>query len=211
MIRVLIADDHIVVAQGLGCLLAREEGIEVVACASTGMEAADYAYASRPHVVVMDYRMPDLDGIEATRLITRRSPEVRVVMLSNEADAHHVARAVRAGALGYMTKQASGEELVKAIRAVYAGKRYVDRRIVGDVLGELVDRGGDPASVLSARERQILQLLASGRTNVQIARLLSLSSRTVETYRARLMKKLEIRDLASLVRFAIRNGLSTLE
>ncbi|HZZ92369.1 MAG TPA: response regulator transcription factor [Usitatibacter sp.] len=212
MIRVLIADGHVVVAQGLGCLLARQGDIEVLGFAPTGSHAVEGTLKYRPDVVLMDYRMPDLDGIEATRLVLQRLPTVRVVMLSQESEAHHVARAICAGACGYVTKQASCDELVRAIRAAYAGRRYLDRRVEGDVLGELAGRGrGDPVTTLSPRERQILQLLSIGRTNAQIAQLLCLSARTVETYRARLMKKLAIRDLPSLVRFAIRNGLSPLE
>jgi DNA-binding NarL/FixJ family response regulator len=212
MIRVLIADDHLVVAQALGCLLKHQGNIEVLASVTTGNAAVDTTHALRPDVVLMDYRMPDLDGIEATRLIVRRFASVRVVMLSRESDARLVARAIRAGASGYVTKRASAEELVKAISAAHSGKRHIDPRVVGDIVGALA-RGerGDPISILSARERQILQLLTLGRTNAEIARLLSLSARTVETYRARLMKKLEIRDLPALVRFAIRHGLSTLE
>src|SRR4051812_33827588 len=131
MIRILIADDHVVVAQGLACLLTTQGNIEVVGCVSNGIQAVDCTQASRPDVVLMDYRMPDLDGIEATRLIARRSPGVRVVILSRESDAYHVARAILAGATGYVTKQASVEEVAKAIRTAHAGKRYVDRRVTG--------------------------------------------------------------------------------
>jgi len=212
MIRILIADDHLVVADGLRCLLGRQKDIDVIGCVTSGLEAVDRAQSDNPEVVLMDYRMPGIDGIEATALILQRAPATRVVMLSRESGAHHVARALRAGAAGYVTKQASGDELIKAIRTAHAGRRYVDRRVSGDVLAELAGRGrGDPVALLSARERQILQLLTSGRTNNEIADLLSLSARTVETYRSRMMRKLEVRDLASLMRFAIRYGFCTLE
>jgi DNA-binding NarL/FixJ family response regulator len=212
MIRVLIADDHLVVADGLRCLLGRQKDMEVVGCAATGVEAVELAQALRPDIVLMDYRMPELDGIEATVRIAQRAPATRVVMLSREIEARHVARAIRVGACGYMTKEATGDEVIGAIRAAHAGRRCVDDRVVGDVLAELAGRGrGDPSELLSSRERQILQLLAIGHTNQEIAALLTLSARTVETYRARMMRKLDLRDLASLVRFAIRHGFSVLE
>lgn len=212
MIRILIADDHLVVADGLRCLLGLQKDIEVIGCVASGLEAVDKVQSSSPEVVLMDYRMPGLDGIEATALILQRAPATRVVMLSRESDAHHVARAIRAGAVAYVTKSASAEELIQAIRAAHAGRRYVDGRVYGDVLGELAGHGRrDPSALLSARERQILQLLADGRTNNAIATLLSLSARTVETYRSRMMRKLEVRDLPSLIRFAIRHGFCTLE
>lgn len=212
MIRILIADDHLVVADGLRCLLARQKDFDVIGCVTSGLEAVDIVQGSGPDVVLMDYRMPGLDGIAATALIAQRAPATRVVILSRESDAHHVARAIRAGASAYVTKEASADELVKAIRAAHAGRRYVDSRISGDVLAELAGHGrGDPSALLSARERQILQLLADGHTNNEIGGLLSLSARTVETYRSRMMRKLEIRNLPRLIRFAIRHGFCTLE
>jgi DNA-binding NarL/FixJ family response regulator len=212
MIRVLIVDDHLVVADGLRCLLARQKDLEVVGCVASGLDAVERAQSDRPDIVLMDYRMPGLDGIEATELVLQRAPGTRVVILSREGDAHHVARALRAGAAAYVTKQASADELIKGIRTAHSGRRYVDARVSGDVLAELAGSGrGDPTSLLSARERQILQLLTAGRTNNEIAALLSLSARTVETYRSRMMRKLEVRDLASLMRFAIRYGFCTLD
>jgi len=212
MIRVLIADDHRVVAHGLRCLLDRERDIEVVGCVSTGLEAVRKARVWRPHVVLMDLRMPGLDGIDATALILRRTPATRVVILTREAEPHHAARAVRAGAAGYVTKEAGAEEVIDAIRSAHAGRRYLDRRISDDVLDELAGRGrGDSVKLLSLRERQILRLVSMGRTNNDIAQLLSLSARTVETYRARMMAKLSLCDLPALVRFAIRHGLCDIE
>ncbi len=212
-IRVLIADDHKVVADGLCHLLGAQSDIEVVDSVRSGREAVSRTVELHPHVVLMDSTMPDMNGIEATRMIRARQPETRVLMLSVHSDPLHVVRALRAGAAGYVPKSSAGSDVVDAIRAVHGGKRYLHPTIAEAVLEQLVEpqKTDDPLARLSSRERQVLQLLAEGRSVADIAAALSLSPRTVETYRARMVEKLEIRDLPGLVKFAIVHGLTSLE
>jgi DNA-binding NarL/FixJ family response regulator len=211
-VRVLIADDHGVVAGGLRSLVDAEADMEVVALAENGREAARLSLRYRPDVVVMDHEMPELNGTEATREIRARCPDTRVIILSMHSDAVHIRRALQAGASGYLAKKSAAEEVVRAIRAVHGGQRYLSRRLTGQVLDELAGKSAeDPLARLSRRERQVLQLIAEGHSTSEIAGRLSLSANTVETYRARMMEKLDLRDLAGLVRFAIREGVTALE
>jgi DNA-binding NarL/FixJ family response regulator len=211
-IRVLIADDHAVVAEGLRHLVQAEHDIEVVACVADGREAVQQARDTQPDVVLMDLSMPELNGADATRAILERDPRCRVIVLSMYSQREYVRRALKAGAAGYVVKRSAAKEVVEAIRAVYAGQRYLSPRVADVVLEDYTDeKQDDPLSRLSAREREVLQLLAEGRTGAQIAERLALSQKTVETYRARLVEKLGIRDLAGLVRFAIQKGLVSLD
>jgi two-component system, NarL family, response regulator NreC len=212
-IRVLIADDHKVVADGLGLLLAAQSDIEVVGTARSGREAVRTALELRPGVILMDSNMPELNGIEATRLIRERFEEVRVLMLSVHTDAMHVVRALRAGASGYVPKSSAGSDVVDAVRAVHAGRRYLHPSIAEAVIAQLVEPEAldDPLARLSPREREVLQFLAEGKGVADIGAALSLSPRTVETYRARLMDKLDIHDVPGLVKFAILHGVTPLE
>jgi len=211
-IRVLIADDHSVVAEGLRHLVEAERDIEVVACVGDGREAVQQARDTQPDVVLMDLSMPELNGADATRAILERDPKCRVIVLSMYSQREYVRRALKAGAAGYVVKRSAAKEVVEAIRAVHAGQRYLSPRVADVVLEDYSDeRQDDPLTRLSAREREVLQLLAEGRTGAQIAERLSLSQKTVETYRARLVEKLGIRDLAGLVRFAIQKGLVSLD
>jgi DNA-binding NarL/FixJ family response regulator len=212
-IRVLIADDHKVVADGLCHLLEAQRDIEVVDTVRSGSEAIRRTVELHPHVVLMDSNMPDLNGIEATRIIRERYPEARVVMLSVHSDPLHIVRALRAGAAGYVPKSSAGSDVVDAIRTVHGGKRYLHPTIAEAVLGQLVETEtlDDPVARLSSRERQVLQLLAEGKSGSDIALALSISPRTVETYRSRMMEKLGIRDVPGLVKLAILHGLTTLE
>ena len=213
MIRVLIADDHPVVAEGLRRLLSEQPDISVIACVENGREAVRRAVDDSPDVVLMDNAMPELNGIDAAEIIRKRSPRTQVVMLSMHTDTEHVVRALRAGVAGYVPKKSAGREVVEAIREVNAGRRYVRQPLAEQVLRSLSDPqlAHDPLSRLSMRERQVLQQLAEGRTTNEIAESLSLSPKTVETYRARMMDKLGLRDLAGLIRFAIQRGLVSLE
>ena len=211
-IRVLIADDHSVVAEGLRHLVEAERDIEVVACVADGREAVQQARDAQPDVVLMDLSMPELNGADATRAILERDPRCRVIVLSMYSQREYVRRALKAGAAGYVVKRSAAKEVVEAIRAVHAGQRYLSPRVADVVLEDYTDaKQDDPLGRLSAREREVLQLLAEGRTGAQIAERLSLSQKTVETYRARLVEKLGIRDLAGLVRFAIQKGLVSLD
>jgi len=210
-IRILIADDHGVVAEGLKSLAEAEPRIEVVGIVSDGREAVKHAKDSRPDVIVMDMSMPELNGADATRAILQNDPSCRVIVLSMYAEREYVRRALKAGAMGYVVKRSAAKELVDAIRAVHAGQRYLSPRVADVVIESGADDGDDPLGRLSTREREVLQLLAEGNTGAEIAKRLSLSQKTVETYRARLVEKLGIRDLPGLVRFAIQRGIVTLD
>jgi DNA-binding NarL/FixJ family response regulator len=207
IIRVLLADDHGVVAEGLRALINSQPDMKVTGVAADGRDAIRLARDTSPDIMVMDNMMPVLNGIEATQMVRQRRLTVRILMLSMHSDAVHVRRALQAGAHGYVLKQSVGNDLLEAIRAVHAGRRYLSAPLADELL-ELVtsEASPDPLSRLSARERQILKMIAEGRSIVEIAAQLSLSRKTVETYRARMMEKLQLDNLAGLVKLAIRQG-----
>ena len=211
-ISVLIADDHTVVAEGLRHLVAAQPEMNVIGLAENGRDAVREAMDARPDIVLMDHGMPLLNGTEATRLIRERCPDTRVIMLSMYSDAVHVYRALQAGATGYIIKRSVAKEVVDAIHAVHRGGRYLSRQLA-DVVADVVHRTApeDPLERLSSRERQVLQLLAEGHSVAEIAVSLTLSPKIVETYRARMMEKLGIYELAGLVRFAIQQGVTSLD
>ncbi len=208
-VSVMLADDHAVVRDGLRALLEGGNDLQVVAVAGNGREAVTEALRLRPDIVIMDIAMPELDGVEATRRIVERCPETRVLILSMYLSAEHIYRALQAGAQGYVLKESAGEEVVDAIRALRAGKRYLSHRITETVIDDYLREGTNvsPLDSLSLRERDVLQLVVEGRTNAAIAQALSLSPKTVETYRARIMKKLKVKDTVELVKFSMRHGL----
>ena len=211
-IRILIADDHAVVAEGLKHLVEAQSDLEVVATVGDGREAVRVAKETEPDVVLMDLSMPELNGADATRAIIDTRPECRVIVLSMYAEREYVRRALKAGATGYVVKRSAAKELVDAIRAVHSGQRYLSPRVADVVIDDYTGDGkADLLEKLSTREREVLQLLAEGRTGSEIAQRLSLSQKTVETYRARLVEKLGIRDVAGLVKFAIQRGLVSLD
>ena len=211
-ITVLLADDHAVVRDGLGVLLERSGGIRVVAVADDGRAAVAEARRLQPMVIVMDIAMPQLNGIDATMEILRVLPDTKVVILSMHYSREHVYRALHAGALGYVLKESAGAEVVQAVKAVAAGRRYLSAKITNTVVEDYVREGPreGPLESLSTRERQILQLTVEGRSSAEIAGTLHLSPKTVDTYRSRLMQKLGLDDLPALVKFAIQNGLTAL-
>ena len=212
-IRILIADDHGVVAEGLRHLVSAQSEMKVIGLAENGRDAVRTAVESMPDVVLMDHAMPLLNGTEATLLIRERCTRTRVIMLSMYSDAVHVYRALQAGATGYIIKKSVAKEVVDAIWAVHRGGRYLSKQLADIVIDHVVHRSSpeDPLDRLSSRERQVLQLLAEGHSVSEIAGTLSLSPKTVETYRARMMEKLGIFELAGLVRFAIQQGVTALE
>jgi DNA-binding NarL/FixJ family response regulator len=212
-IKVLIADDHGVVAEGLKHLVEAQPDMKVIACVTDGREAVRMARESRPDVVLMDLSMPELNGADATRAILRRDPGCRVIVLSMYAEREYVRRALKAGAVGYVVKRSAAKELVEAIRAAHAGQRYLSPRVADVVVDDYAtgEKEDDPLARLSAREREVLQFIAEGRTGAEIAERLALSQKTVETYRARLIEKLGIRDVPGLVRFAIQRGIVSLD
>jgi DNA-binding NarL/FixJ family response regulator len=211
-IKILIADDHGVVAEGLKHLINAQADMEVIATVGDGREAVRVARESQPDIVLMDLSMPELNGADATRAILERDPKCRVIVLSMYAEREYVRRALKAGASGYVVKRSAAKEVVDAIRAVFAGQRYLSPKVADVVIDDYTTEDKqDPLARLSAREREVLQLLAEGRTGAEIAARLALSQKTVETYRARLVEKLGIRDVAGLVKFAIQRGIVSLE
>jgi len=211
-IRVLIVDDHVVMAEGLRHLIEAQPDLTVVGCVTDGREALRQVVELRPDVVMMDIAMPELNGIEATRLIGQRAPETKVVILSMHSNQEYVLRALQAGARGYLLKKNAADEVLQAIRAVHSGSRFLSRQIAEGVIDDYLRSGtGSPLDALSSRERQVLQLLVESRAIAAIAELLSLSPKTVETYRSRIMQKLGIDDMPSLVKFAIQQGLTSID
>lgn len=208
-IRVLLADDHAVLRDGLQALLERDPSIRIVAHAGDGGAAVRAAVAAEADVVVMDIAMPGIDGIEATRELARRRPQAHVVILSMHASAEHVWRALQAGAAGYVVKEVAAREVVDAVHAACEGRRHLSACVADAVVEGWLHptRRRGPVETLSRRERQVLQLVAQGRSSVSIARALNLSPKTVETYRSRLLHKLQVANVAGLVRVAIECGL----
>ncbi|HNS19003.1 MAG TPA: response regulator transcription factor [Sedimentisphaerales bacterium] len=214
-IRIVLADDHAIVRQGLGQGLQREEGMEIVGEASDGRSTVEMTKERRPDVVIMDICMPDLNGIEATREIQRDVPGVRVVALSMHSAKRYVTEMFRAGASGYVLKDCDFAELAQAIRAVVQGRTYISPAISDATESDLSQMTGqvEPTafSTLTQREREVLQLLSEGKTTKQIALRLHISPKTVEAHRLRVMNKLQIDNVAQLTKYAIREGLTSEE
>ena len=210
-IRILLADDHAVMRTGLRLVLERQPDFDVVAEASDGREAVGLAQQHHPEVVVMDVTMPNLNGIEAARQICTALPQTGIVMLSMHSDEAYVLRALKAGARGYLLKESAESDLIAAIRAVKAGKAFfspaVSRMLVEDYVRQLQDREiEDSYELLTTREREILQLIAEGRSNKEIANILNLSLYTIETHRGNLMEKLNLHTVPELILYAVRKG-----
>ena len=212
MITVFVADDHAIVREGLASLLAAQPDIHVIGTAADGRDTVRQVVKLQPQVVVMDISMPQMNGIEAAREIRLRVPQARVVILSMHSSVEHVFHALEAGACGYLLKESAAKEIVEAVRAAHAGRRYLSPK-VAEALADGVSRGGaaSPLESLSARERQVLQLVAEGHSSAQIAATLNLSPKSVDTYRSRVMQKLHISDVAGLIKFAIRHGITSVE
>ena len=207
-IRVLLADDHALMRAGLRALLTSVPDIGVVGEVSTGREAERQVLQLNPDVVLMDVAMPDLNGIDAARAIHLKRPAMRIVMLSMHATAEYVYRAFEAGASGYLLKEAAVEEVITAVQTVYGGGRYLSPTLAESVPDLDTGHARSPIDRLSARERQVLQLVVEGRTSIEIARMIHLSPSSVQTYRSRLMVKLGVSDVPSLVKFALEHGLT---
>ena len=209
-VRVLLADDHALMRAGIRSLLGTLRGVEVVGEARDGQEALRLVETLRPHVVLMDIAMPGLNGLEATARIARDHPETRVIILSMHVSEEYAARALRAGGAGYLPKDADVRELELALEAVARGETYlspvVSTHVVADYRRRLTD-APDVLSRLTPRQREVLQLLAEGHSTKDVAFRLGVSIKTVETHRAQIMDRLDIHDLAGLVRFAVRMGL----
>jgi DNA-binding NarL/FixJ family response regulator len=204
--RILLADDHVIVRQGFRALLERE-GLEVVAEAANGHEAVRLAVELLPDVAVLDFAMPLLNGLDAAKEIRRRAPRTRTILLTVHTEDHYVLEAVRAGVNGYVVKTQAAADLVQAIREIRGNAIYLSPTISRAVVEAYFDKATPPGDVLSSRERQVLQLVAEGKTTKEIAGVLGVSIKTADSHRARIMRKLDIHDTAGLVRFAIRRGL----
>jgi DNA-binding NarL/FixJ family response regulator len=214
-VKILLADDHQIMRDGLRSLIEKQPGMEVVAEAENGRAAVKLTRKFRPDVIVMDINMPDLNGIDATRQIVAEFPGTKVVAFSMHSDHQFVAGALKAGVSGYLQKDSAFEELDRAIRTVVANQTYLSSQIAGGVVKDYVDKlvvkeAMSPAA-LTAREREVAQLYAEGHTTKQIADRLNLSVKTVETHRRHIMEKLNITSIAELTKFAIREGLTTLD
>ena len=214
-ISIFLADDHPVVRAGLRLIIEAQPDLKVVGEVDNGWDAVQQVNKHGPDIVLMDIAMPQLNGVEATKQIRTLCPTTEVIILSMHTSAKHIFRALKAGAKGYLLKGSASNEVVEAIRAVKAGQRYLSQKISEEVRSELsrqpLDRIEDPLDRLSSREREVLQLVVEGKSSPEIAGHLHLSVKTVETYRYRVMQKLNLSDLPSLVKFAIQHGLTSLE
>jgi DNA-binding NarL/FixJ family response regulator len=215
VIKVIIADDHKIMRDGLTRLLDDNPGIQVVAEAGDGRETVKLAGTMDPDIVVMDVAMPLLNGVEATRQIKEANPDIKIIALSMYSDKQFVTGMFSAGASGYLLKDCAGEELIEAIKAVHANHNYLSRDITSVVVREFIGRLSDPESSireeLTEREKEVLQLIAEGKSTRAIAEILSLSVKTIETHRQNIMSKLEIYSIPELTKYAIKTGLTSLD
>ena len=215
-ITVFIADDHALIRDGLRALLEAQKDIMVIGEAANGREAVRAVAHLHPQIVLMDIAMPELNGIEAAQQIRKDCPAVKIIILSMYYSSEHISRALDNGINGYIVKESAGAEVIDAIRAVHGGNVYLSKKVSDKILvSRLEQKTGkdekDMLSTLSPREREVLQLVVEGKTNAEIADILFLSPKTIDTYRSRLMQKLNIKDLFSLIKFACKHGLATLE
>ena len=206
-IRILLADDHAVVRQGFRMILAVQPDMEIVGEAGNGREVVELAERLQPDVVVMDVAMPELNGMEATRRLMVSAPRARVLALSMHKDSVYVREMLRAGARGYLLKDAIDRDLLAAVRSLARGEGYLSPAISDAVLSDYRKHVTDPIDLLTSREREVLQMIAESKTNKEIATVLHLSVYTVDAHRGRIMDKLNLHSTPELVRFAIRNGL----
>ncbi|MFH1719350.1 MAG: response regulator transcription factor [Planctomycetota bacterium] len=213
--RVLLVDDHAIIREGLRSLLEKQPEMEVVADIDDGRKAVELVRELSPDIVIMDVTMPGLNGIEATRLITGESPEVKVVALSIHSQRRFVADMLSAGAAGYILKECLFDELIQAIGVVTSGGRYLSPKIaevvVDDYVKHLSNISDSPLSALTGREREVLQLVAEGKSTKEIAMELHVSTKTIEANRRQIMEKLDAHSIAELTKYAVREGLTTLE
>ncbi len=212
-IRVLVADDHPVVRKGLQSCLAKHEKLKIIGEATTGEEAVQKALELKPDVVLMDISMPGMTGLAATEKLREQAPQIKVVVLSIHNNREYIFRIIQAGAHGYVSKEASPDELLRAINAVCAGGTCFSPEIAQAALQQFVQNGGkkEPFAQLTSREREVLVLIAEGQSNKEIANKLGIGVRTIETHRERIMRRLDIHSVAGLTKFAIANGLVALQ
>jgi len=206
-IRILLADDHTILRKGVRMLIGSQPDMEVVGEARTGREAIDEARRLHPDLIIMDISMPELNGIESTRQICSEFPHTQVLALSMHKDSVYVREILRAGATGYLLKDSNDDDLLRAIRALHRGEAFLSPAISGAVLTDYRRHVSNPIDLLTSREREVLTLIADGKTNKEIANALNLSVYTVESHRGSVMEKLNLHNTGDIVRFALRNGL----
>ena len=215
MIKILIADDHKLLVDGLRSLLEKQKNIDVVDVASNGLEVVEKAAQQHFDIILMDISMPHLNGIDAARKILREHPDTKIIMLSMHADRRYIMESIRIGASGYILKESAAKEVINAIENVQKGKLFFGRKVQDQVLHEYVEliREGDNSSFspLSVREREVLQLVAEGKSTKEIASILNISVKTVESHRKQVMDKLDLHSIAELTKYAIREGLTPIE
>ncbi len=215
MIKILLADDHRLLSEGLRQLLEKHKDIEVAGIATDGMEAVEMALKLEPTIVLMDVSMPKLNGIEAVRRILAEKPKIKVIMLSMHLDRRYITEALKTGAQGYVLKDAEFQDVAEAISTVMSGEIYLSQKIreivIHDYVQKIKEAENSPFSELSAREREVLQLLTEGKTTKEIAGLLFVSVKTVESHRKQIMDKLKIHSIAELTKYAIRHGITQLD
>ncbi len=209
MTRILLADDHGIVRQGLRAVLAREPSLEVIGESSDGREAVRLAEALQPNIVIMDISMPQLNGLEAAKQIVKASPRTHIIILSMHSDETYLIRALQAGVKGYLLKESAEEDLIRAVRMVAQGKTFfspaVTNALLADYMRDMQQRNlRDSYDLLTERERELLQLLAEGKSNKEAATVLDVSTNTVETHRTNLMQKLGLHNTAEIVLYAVR-------
>jgi two-component system, NarL family, response regulator NreC len=215
-IRIFLADDHMLVRDGLRFILEAQKDMEIVGEASNGRETIDLVRQLRPDVVVLDIAMPEMNGIEAAEQIRSTCQETKVVILSMHSTSEHIYRALRAGAKGYLLKESAGKEVVDAIRTVSNGQRFLSHKITNLVVEDYINLhenipAKSPLELLSSREREILQLVVEGKSSPEIAEILFISPKTVDSYRSRVMQKLYVKDITGLVKFAIKHNVTSSE
>jgi DNA-binding NarL/FixJ family response regulator len=215
MTRVLLADDHRLLVDGLRPLLESRGNVQVVGVAKDGLEAVDLASKRKPDIVILDISMPRLNGIDAARQILRNRPGTKIIMLSMHSDRRYIQESLQAGARGYILKESAAKEVIEAVEVVQRGELYFSRSVRDEVLQDYVDlirgsKGASP-SPLSPREREVLQLLAEGKSTKDMADILNVSVKTIESHRKQIMDKLGLRSVAELTKYAIREGLTQLE
>lgn len=209
---VLVADDHAIVRDGLVTHLSTQSDFEIVGTATNGREALTQALQLEPRIAIFDISMPELDGVEAARQVLAKKPHVSIVVLSMHATAQHVFQALEAGVRGYLLKESAGREIIEAIRIVLGGRRYLSPKVAEIVAEGLSMRNAArPIESLSKREREIFKLVADGYSSAEIGKMLYLSSKTVDSYRSRMMQKLQVSDVTGLVKLAIQHGLTSLD